>query len=46
MGLYDIPAIIDYVLIKNKNYKKVAYMGHSMGNNIIIYGMTQKLHYY
>uniref|UniRef100_A0A8D9EKF8 Lipase 1 n=1 Tax=Cacopsylla melanoneura TaxID=428564 RepID=A0A8D9EKF8_9HEMI len=30
MGMYDVPAIIDYILEKTKN-KQLLYIGHSMG---------------
>ena len=44
-GLYDVPAMLDYIT-ENTRYEKVAYFGHSMGNTLAIFGMTELLSYY
>lgn len=31
IGIYDLPAMIDYVLTRNDDYKKLFYVGHSQG---------------
>jgi pimeloyl-ACP methyl ester carboxylesterase len=39
MGIYDLPATIDYIIQVN-GHKKVAYIGHSMGTTVMFYGLA------
>lgn len=41
MGYYDLPASIDYIL-NNTGYKKLTYIGHSMGTTMyFVLGSTR-----
>ncbi|CAH0547936.1 unnamed protein product [Brassicogethes aeneus] len=44
MGVYDVPAIIDFILNKT-GYKTVAYVGHSQGGTIFCVMATEKPEY-
>lgn len=44
MGVYDLPAIIDYILIKTKQ-EKLSYVGHSQGAAIFFILMAEKPEY-
>jgi pimeloyl-ACP methyl ester carboxylesterase len=45
MGMYDIPATLDYITSKT-NYEKVAYVGHSQGTTQVFYGLAENEDYY
>ena len=40
MGMYDIPAVIDYIL-DTTNQPKVAYIGHSQGTTQMFYALSE-----
>jgi len=44
MGIYDLPAVIDY--IKVKTGKKVTYIGHSQGSTQVFLGMSLMPEYF
>ena len=46
MGIYDIPACLDYILKINKITKKVIYIGHSQGGTSILSGMSENYNYF
>ena len=46
MALYDIPAVLDFIIEKNSTTNKVIYIGHSQGGTQILAGLTMKLDYY
>lgn len=39
IGMFDLPAMIDYVLSSNTDFKKIHYIGHSQGTTVF-YVMT------
>ena len=46
MGIYDIPAIINYINLVNKSGEKIIYFGHSQGTTLMFSGLTQKFDFY
>jgi pimeloyl-ACP methyl ester carboxylesterase len=44
MGVYDLPAEIDYIL-KNTSVKNIHYVGHSMGSTMFYVLMSTKPEY-
>ena len=46
MGLYDIPAVIEYINSINKSGEKIIYFGHSQGTTLMFSGLTQKFEFY
>ena len=46
MGLYDIPAVINYINSVNKSGEKIIYFGHSQGTSLMFSGLTQKFDFY
>ena len=46
MGLYDIPAVIEYIKSVNTSKEKIIYFGHSQGTTLMFSGLTQKFEYY
>ena len=46
MGIYDIPAVIDYINSINKSGEKIIYFGHSQGTTLMFSGLTQKFEFY
>ena len=45
MGLYDTPAVIDYI-IEQTDQPKVAYIGHSQGTTQMFYALAENEAYY
>lgn len=45
MGLYDLPATIDYILAKT-GWDKIAYIGHSMGTTQMFVGLAEMPEYF
>ena len=45
MGLYDLPAEIDYIL-KETRERKLDYIGYGRGNTQMLYGMVKKSGYF
>lgn len=43
IGYYDLPAMIDFILSRNRNFEKITYIGHSQGITEIIYAHLKKL---
>jgi len=39
MGVYDIPAIVNYVIAKTAQ-PSLYYIGHSLGNNVLMIAMS------
>ncbi len=46
MGLYDIPAVIEYIKKVNNSGEKIIYFGHSQGCSLMFSGLAQKFEYY
>ena len=46
MGLYDIPAVINFINSINKSGEKIIYFGHSQGTSLMFSGLTQKFDFY
>jgi len=46
MGIYDLPATLDFILSKNTSTNKIIYMGHSQGGSMIFSALTQRLEYF
>ena len=46
MGIYDIPAVINYINSINKSGEKIIYFGHSQGTSLMFSGLTQKFDFY
>ena len=46
MGIYDIPAVINYINSINKSGEKIIYFGHSQGTSLMFSGLTQKFEFY
>ena len=46
MGIYDIPAVINYINSINKSGEKIIYVGHSQGTSMMFSGLTQKFDFY
>ena len=46
MGMYDVPAAIDFILTKATNFKQVAYIGHSQGTTQLLAAATLKPDYF
>lgn len=46
MGLYDVPASIDYILNETKQDKIASYIGHSEGTTQFFIGSSLKSEYY
>ena len=46
MGIYDIPAVINYIKTINKSGEKIIYFGHSQGTSLMFSGLTQKFDFY
>ena len=46
MGLYDIPAVINYINTINKSGEKIIYFGHSQGTSLMFSGLTKKFEFY
>ena len=46
MGLYDIPAVINFINSTNKSGEKIIYFGHSQGTSLMFSGLTQKFDFY
>ena len=46
LGLYDIPAVINYIKKINKSGEKIIYFGHSQGTTLMFSGLTQKFQFY
>ena len=46
MGIYDIPAVINYINTINKSGEKIIYFGHSQGTSLMFSGLTQKFDFY
>lgn len=45
MGMYDIPASLDYITALT-GHPKVAYIGHSQGTTQMFYGLAENESYY
>lgn len=45
MGLYDLPAMIDYILLKS-HVSKLSYIGHSQGSTQLFAGLSEINDYY
>ena len=46
MGIYDEPAIINYIKAHNTSGEKIVYFGHSQGTSLMFSGLTQKFDFY
>ena len=46
LGLYDVPAVIEYIRSVNKSGEKIIYFGHSQGTSLMFSGLVQKLQFY
>ena len=46
MGIYDIPAVINYIKTVNKSNEKIIYFGHSQGTTLMFSGLVQKYDFY
>ena len=46
MGIYDIPAVIEYINSVNHSKEKIIYFGHSQGTTLMFSGLTQKFEFY
>ena len=46
MGIYDIPAVINYINSVNKSGEKIIYIGHSQGTSMMFSGLTHKFDFY
>jgi lysosomal acid lipase/cholesteryl ester hydrolase len=46
LGLYDIPAVIEYINQVNKSGEKIIYFGHSQGTTLMFSGMVEKYDFY
>ena len=45
MGIYDIPAVLDFIK-KQTGVNKITYIGHSQGTTQMFAGLSRKLDYY
>lgn len=45
-GIYDIPAMIEYIKTKNTCKEKIIFMGHSQGTTAFFIGVSEKTEYY
>ena len=46
LGIYDIPAVINYIKSVNKSKEKIIYFGHSQGTTLMFSGLVQKYEFY
>lgn len=46
LGIYDIPAVINYIKSVNKSKEKIIYFGHSQGTTSMLSGLVQKYDFY
>ena len=46
MGIYDIPAVINYIKKVNKSNEKIIYFGHSQGTTSMFSGLVEKYDFY
>lgn len=46
MGLYDIPAVINYIKTVNTSNEKIIYIGHSQGTTLMFSGLIEKYDFY
>ena len=46
MGIYDIPAVINYIKTVNKTNEKIIYFGHSQGTTLMFSGLSEKYDFY
>lgn len=46
LGLYDIPAVIEYINKVNKSGEKIIYFGHSQGTSLMLSGMVEKYDFF
>ncbi len=44
-ALYDLPAFTDFILSKT-GYKKLAFIGHSLGTTAALFALTENIAYY
>jgi lysosomal acid lipase/cholesteryl ester hydrolase len=44
-AIYDLPSIIDYILL-HTGYSKIGYLGHSLGGMLIFYAMAENPKYF
>lgn len=45
IGIYDLPAMIDYVLTMNNDFEKIHYIGHSQGTTAFFVMASQRPEY-
>lgn len=45
MGLYDIPAFVDHILLMNKFSEKIIYIGHSQGTAQVFAALSENYDY-